>query len=655
MKKIFIFCWLVVFANLGISQDIAKNEILEVASTFLKKSVKTGSGEVELIPIDENDTILLYLAHDNNNFILFANDLRVKPILGYSNENSYQSSNLPPQLVELLERYKNQIQDIKRGLVKNTSSFEKDWEEYLSYGLKNTKAEVSPFINVNWNQGSGWNRYCPEDAEGPGGRAYVGCVAVSMGQAMSVYEHPNRGVGESSYNSDLYGGLSANYGETDYNWELMSSSTSDDYNSLLLYHCAVSVRMGFGPDGSGAYTRDAANAMKSYFDYSGDLYYKESTEDQEWQDLLKAELDAGRPIIYAGNDGANTGHAFNLDGYDNSGAFHVNWGWSGSYNGYFQITNLTPGGSNYSENAKAIFNIIPKDHSSTDIELTNQSFKDTCKVGDIIGILSTVDPDPEEEFVYGVKGQSGPGGNTTYCPFYTEGDSLKLGEVVSGDDHEFLYITITSEELSGEILEKDFTIEVLKDNYAPTAINISNDTFDDTLSIGSFIATFTTIDPDEVDTFTYELVDHTNLDLCKDNGKFVISNDSLLTNYDFSNTDENTCIINIKTTDHKGESITESFNLNINLLTSNTLLIDKKVGIELYPNPVKDRLIINSMEKSIQHVKIYNLIGSTIGIYENRNNLEEMEIFIDGYKSGYYLVQVGLEDGRYITSKILKE
>ncbi|MEI6457045.1 MAG: T9SS type A sorting domain-containing protein, partial [bacterium] len=36
-------------------------------------------------------------------------------------------------------------------------------------------------------------------------------------------------------------------------------------------------------------------------------------------------------------------HAFICDGYNDAGMFHFNWGWGGSFDGYFQINNLNPG------------------------------------------------------------------------------------------------------------------------------------------------------------------------------------------------------------------------------------------------------------------------------------------------------------------------
>ena len=69
---------------------------------------------------------------------------------------------------------------------------------------------------------------------------------------------------------------------------------------------------------------------------SSDLFPSHDTEG-----LIKAELNAGRPVFYAGYS-KDTGHQFVCDGYDNNGLFHFNWGWSGSSDGYFELSVLNP-------------------------------------------------------------------------------------------------------------------------------------------------------------------------------------------------------------------------------------------------------------------------------------------------------------------------
>ena len=71
----------------------------------------------------------------------------------------------------------------------------------------------------------------------------------------------------------------------------------------------------------------------------------------EWMNLIKSEINEKRPIYYLGSSD-DGGHAFVFDGYDTQDMVHVNWGWSGMNNGYFEVSSLNPdspgigGGSN---------------------------------------------------------------------------------------------------------------------------------------------------------------------------------------------------------------------------------------------------------------------------------------------------------------------
>lgn len=70
----------------------------------------------------------------------------------------------------------------------------------------------------------------------------------------------------------------------------------------LLYHCGITVEMGYGPDGSGAQSSKAALAFQNYFKYPDYVQYvsRGSMDDDGWGSILKIEIDAGRPIYYSG-------------------------------------------------------------------------------------------------------------------------------------------------------------------------------------------------------------------------------------------------------------------------------------------------------------------------------------------------------------------
>jgi hypothetical protein len=110
---------------------------------------------------------------------------------------------------------------------------------------------------------------------------------------------------------------------------------------------------------SGAYSQDAANAFTHYFNFDNGLklYHKDNFTDSIWEQMIIQELDSLHPVYY---DGSGTGgHAFVCDGYQSGGYFHFNWGWSGSYNGYFTLSSLNPGGMNFSNYCGAVLGMKP--------------------------------------------------------------------------------------------------------------------------------------------------------------------------------------------------------------------------------------------------------------------------------------------------------
>ncbi len=58
---------------------------------------------------------------------------------------------------------------------------------------------------------------------------------------------------------------------------------------------------------------------------------------EEWVELINTELEAGRPIPY---HDTYEGHAWVLDGIDVDGKVHMNWGFYGKFNGWWEIDAL---------------------------------------------------------------------------------------------------------------------------------------------------------------------------------------------------------------------------------------------------------------------------------------------------------------------------
>ena len=240
----------------------------------------------------------------------------------------------------------------------------REWNSLLAGSWNQPKSGnmVAAMLATRWNQSPYYNYYCPAGCP-------AGCVATAMAQVMKYWNHPAKGTGSYSYNT-VYGLLGANFDTTYYDWDnmpnsLSSSSTMQEIHAVaeLCYHVGVAVEMDYAPDGSGAsmvgggYGASGSRALRSYFGYSPSLggLYKSSYTDAEWIQMLKEELDAGRPVLYAGYDNS-AGHAFVFDGYNSSSQFHVNWGWGGAYNGFYSMGALNPGGGGVGTNSSNTFN-----------------------------------------------------------------------------------------------------------------------------------------------------------------------------------------------------------------------------------------------------------------------------------------------------------
>ena len=363
MKKLIFILLLITVTHL-IAVPVAENAAVECAQNWYLERTGNNEGVSEIIEIREQGVIVLYAINLESGFVLLAADDLAIPVFGYSNEGLYDANNLPPQMEDMLNWQKLEVFD---GISRNETPSEEivfAWEHLRAeeFMPERDLRDVTPLLSTTWNQGAYYNELCPEDNDGPNGNVWAGCVATAMAQVMKYWNYPEMGTGSHSYYHYLYGTQSANFGTTTYNWASMPNSVNNYNTSVatLFYHLGVSVDMDYGIDGSGAYSDDAIDALTGYFQYDSgaQLLWKSDYPVTTWNTMLRTELDNGRPLYYRGQN-PSSGHAFNIDGYQGTDYFHLNWGWSGSYNGYFYLDDMTPGSHNYNDQQAAIFNLEP--------------------------------------------------------------------------------------------------------------------------------------------------------------------------------------------------------------------------------------------------------------------------------------------------------
>ena len=349
------------------SKELSLVDIETISTNFIKQKgnimIDHRIKSIETLNIIDTSSSI-YIAHLNPiGFIILSSEDRTIPVLGYSYNSIINVNELPKQLETILISYQR---DIKYIIDNNIAQDTKTYfllEQYLHNALFQNRdnREVSPMITANWSQGGGWNDFCP-------GNSVVGCVAVAMGQVMNYWEHPTQGDGYSQYYDPDYGVIAVNFEEHTYDFSNMDDDYPTEDSQLLLFHSGVAVHMDYSPWGSGASVcwegPSAQNALDENFGYNNDITceVKINYTDEEWDLLIKDQLDRGWPIIYRGYS-EDAGHAWNMDGYQDN-YYHCNWGWGGSANGYFYFDNLNPGGYNFIENQAALLNIIPENFNN---------------------------------------------------------------------------------------------------------------------------------------------------------------------------------------------------------------------------------------------------------------------------------------------------
>lgn len=247
------------------------------------------------------------------------------------------------------------------------------------------KSSVQPLLKTTWNQSAPYNQYCPTKTNSSGEQENcpVGCVALAIGQIMKYHNYPETGKGSKSYQPLGVGAvISADFENTQYKWSLMKNSytrfgstkfyTDEEADAVatMLFHAGVSVGTIYALSGSSAFAYgNIPRDLVENFRYSEDSIRYVSRADytkEEWMNLIYNELSMGRPVFYAGNSPTFGGHAFVIDGYDSTGRVHINWGWRGSDDGYYDI-DLTEGENNYSKNQSMVIGIMPPSGTETAI------------------------------------------------------------------------------------------------------------------------------------------------------------------------------------------------------------------------------------------------------------------------------------------------
>ena len=336
-------------------------------------------------------------------FVIVSGDDQTTPVLGYCDEGEFNYAELPPNMQEWLDGYERQIAAIQQGA------------PYVGDAVP-THPKVAQLMKSKWSQGNPYNLTCPMYFSL--GRSVTGCVATAMAQIL--YYNREKSVSETTAAMPAYETWNSHetYGKlhvegipegAPIDWENMKDEyggSATDKQKLavadLMHYCGVAVKMGYSNSSSGAQSHDAYLAFGKYFGYGSSVRYvsySTVSSDVEWDRIVYADIAEGRPVYVSGSN-SSAGHAFVADGYDGNLRYHINWGWGGTSDGYYLLTQLTPGqqgigGSNdgYNDYREIIVGIEPENYGEKAMSFADATVKSIC--------LANFDANGDGKLTYG--------------------------------------------------------------------------------------------------------------------------------------------------------------------------------------------------------------------------------------------------------------
>ena len=385
MKHLFLLTTLAItLASMTFAQNISLDEGKTIANNIISERLANPDNyKIADSYTEAFDGVAVFHVYnlEPSGFVIVSADKSVEPLLAFSHESSCYATDRYPGVKAVLQSYASQIAYAIKNGIQASQHTTAEWEHYSATEFQPREVPtVEPLLTTKWNQGKYFNSQCPVDADGKDGHVVVGCVATAIAQVFNYFRYPTQGTGSYGYDHPDYGHLEMDFSQQHYDYDYMPDVPTDYNDNLarLLYSIGVSVDMNYGPDGSGMTNHKGAYTMRNYFGYSDEARYifKDSLPtvipdniendtvipDSIWNGILVNHLDRRIPLYYAGwgDYQYRSGHAFVFDGYSDSTHYHINWGWGGSYDGFFIISNLSPSGSNFRLAHEVIINATPK-------------------------------------------------------------------------------------------------------------------------------------------------------------------------------------------------------------------------------------------------------------------------------------------------------
>ncbi len=354
-------------------QVISKYTAREITNNFILKHhhAKSVTIDTQNVLLDtEKERIIGYVFDLNPaGYVVVSSSRFLPPIIAYSWKTSFPTDVSDPFVQFITLDLTTQLENTDRFSYSVIEDHINEWDIYSSEQIAqvNVLYEQWPpegststegWVETTWTQESPFNDFCPIDPD-TGARSAAGCPAVAMAQIFNYHKVINN-IKFSDEDDYFHNYLDRYWIDNDYETYdfpsfpelnaylnavnqrfIQSEPLSDEEMAALNFACGVACKQVFSPEGSGTFGVDQAYNAYLRFNCSTVHLYDESSEilfTSVIEDIKNA-----RPVHLAVvNPTWTAGHNLIIDGYNTDDFFHLNFGWGGSYDAWYQLPTDLP-------------------------------------------------------------------------------------------------------------------------------------------------------------------------------------------------------------------------------------------------------------------------------------------------------------------------
>ena len=304
-------------------------------------------------------------------YIVVTANTDLLPVVAYSFENNFRLEGSAQNiLVEILSAdiklRLNNISVLPEAMILKRNNH---WERYLTGNIYDNRAtfeqwppegstSTGGWLETNWTQNAPYKNFCPIDPVTEQ-RSVVGCPATAMAQIVNYFETVN----EMEFTDDeddyyhSYAGRNYWIDDDSHIHDFLSFPLINQYLDSLRYKfenhlplnneekaaisfaCGVAARQVYTSQVSGTFGVNQAMEAYQRFGFEEAVLLDETNPD--FYPFLSQNMMDGRPAHLAVVD---EGWTMVTDGYNTDEYYHLNFGWGGSYNGWYLLPEEIPYG-----------------------------------------------------------------------------------------------------------------------------------------------------------------------------------------------------------------------------------------------------------------------------------------------------------------------